>query len=65
MGLTFVEPDAAVDVKEPGVMAMVVAPLVAQLSWVLVPELMVDGFAVKEVIVGTDPLPGGTFVEPI
>ena len=52
VGLTLVEPLADVDVKVPGVIAMLVAPLVAQLSVLLVPEFMLVGLAVKELIVG-------------
>jgi len=58
-----VEPLADVDVNVPGVMAIVVAPVAAQLSALLVPELMVVGFAVKEVIAGAEPFPVGE-VEP-
>ena len=47
-----VEPLADVDVNVPGVMARLVAPADAQLSALLVPEFMLVGFAVKEVIVG-------------
>ena len=46
----------------PGVMAILVAPVVAQLSVLLVPEFMLVGFAVKEVIVGTEPFPGDELV---
>jgi hypothetical protein len=42
-----------VDVKVPGVMAMLVAPVVAQLSVLLWPEVMLAGLAVKMVMVGT------------
>jgi hypothetical protein len=52
VGLTVVEPLAEVDVNVPGVMAMPVAPLVAQLNVLLEPELMLAGFAVKELMVG-------------
>ena len=52
MGLTLVEPLADVDVKVPGVIAMLVAPAAAQLSMLLEPELMVVGLAVKELMVG-------------
>ena len=38
VGLTFVEPFAEVEVKLPGVIAMLVAPLVAQLSVLPEPE---------------------------
>jgi hypothetical protein len=51
-GLTVVEPVADVEVKVPGVMAMVVAPVVTQLNVLLAPELMLVGFAVKDVMVG-------------
>ena len=50
-GLTLVEPLADVVVNVPGVMAMLVAPVVAQVS-VLEPEVMLVGLAVKELIVG-------------
>jgi hypothetical protein len=52
VGLTLVEPLADVDVNVPGVMAMLVAPLVTQLSVLLEPEVMLVGSAVKELIVG-------------
>ncbi|HTT34044.1 MAG TPA: hypothetical protein VMH48_10620 [Methylomirabilota bacterium] len=55
MGLTFVEPVAEVDVNVPGVMAMVVAPLVVQLRVLLEPEVMLVGLAEKELIVGALP----------
>ena len=55
MGLTLVEPLADVDVKVPGVMAILVAPVVAQLSVLFAPEFMLVGSAVKEVIVGGEP----------
>jgi hypothetical protein len=51
-GLTLVEPLAEVEVNVPGVMAIVVAPLVAQLSLLLEPETTLAGLAVKELIVG-------------
>jgi hypothetical protein len=41
-----------VDVNVPGVMAIVVAPLVVQLNMLLEPELILVGLAVKELIVG-------------
>ena len=47
-----VEPVADVDVNVPGVMAILVAPVVAQLSVLLEPEVIVVGLAVKELIVG-------------
>jgi hypothetical protein len=51
-GLTLVEPVAEMEVKDPGEMAMVVAPDVVQLRVLLDPELMLIGLAVKELIVG-------------
>ena len=51
-GLTLVEPPAFVEVNVPGVMAMLVAPVVAQLNVLLAPELMPVGLAVNEAIVG-------------
>jgi len=57
VGLMLVEPLADVDVNVPGVMARLVAPADAQLSVLLVPEFMLVGFAVKEVIVGAEPFP--------
>src|SRR5208282_4760428 len=62
-----VEPLADVDVNIPGVMAIVVAPAAAQLSVLLVPEFMLVGSAVKDVIAGTEPFPEGEldgFVAP-
>ena len=50
MGVTVVEPLAEVDVNVPGVMAMPVAPVVAQVSVLLAPDLMLTGLAVKELI---------------
>ena len=52
VGLTLVEPLAAVDVNVPGVMAILAAPVVAQLSVLLEPEVILVGLAVKELIVG-------------
>ena len=52
VGLTSVEPLADVDVNVPGVMAMLVAPVVSQLSVLLEPEVILVGLAVKELIVG-------------
>jgi hypothetical protein len=62
-GLMLVEPLAEVDVNVPGVMAILVAPAAAQLSVLLVPELMLVGLAVKEVIVGPESFPGGELDE--
>jgi hypothetical protein len=55
VGLTLVEPLADVDVNVPGVMAILVAPAAAHVSVLLVPELMLVGFAAKDVIVGVEP----------
>jgi hypothetical protein len=52
VGLTLVEPPAEADVNVPGVMAMLAAPVAAQLSMLLEPEIMPVGFAVKELITG-------------
>jgi hypothetical protein len=57
VGLTFIEPLADADVKVPGVMAILVAPLVSQLSVLPAPEFMLAGAAVKEVIAGAEPAP--------
>jgi len=63
VGLMLVEPLADVDVNAPGVMAILVAPAAAQLSVLLVPEFMLVGFAVKEVIIGAEPFPEDEFDE--
>jgi hypothetical protein len=52
VGLTLVEPVLDVEVKVPGVMAMLVAPVVVQLSVLLEPEVTLVGLAVKESITG-------------
>jgi hypothetical protein len=52
VALTLVEPLADVEVNVPGVMARLVAPLVAQRNMLLEPEVIVEGLAVKEPIVG-------------
>jgi hypothetical protein len=59
-----VEPLADADVNFPGVMAMLVAPVVAQFSALPAPEFMLVGFAVKEVIVGMAAFPGDELDEP-
>ncbi len=64
VGLTLVEPVADVDVKVPGVMAMLVAPEVIQLRVLLLPEVRLAGSAVKEVMAGTEPVGAGAVVEP-
>lgn len=52
VGLTFVEPLASVDVNVPGVMAMLVAPVAAQVSMLLEPAVMVAGLTPNELMVG-------------
>ncbi len=52
-GLTFVVPLEDVDVYVPGVIVMLVAPEVAQLSVLTPPGAMVEGLAVNELIDGT------------
>ena len=64
VGLTLVVPVADVDVKVPGVMAILAAPVTIQLSVLLVPEVMLVGFAVKEAMVGAEPFTVGGVVEP-
>jgi len=51
-GLKLVEPLVLVEVKLPGVMAIDVAPVVAQLRVLLEPDVMLEGLAANEVIVG-------------
>ena len=55
VGLMLVEPLVEVEVNVPGVMAILVAPAAAQLSVLVVPELMLDGLATKDAIVGRVP----------
>jgi hypothetical protein len=50
--VTSVDPLADADVNVPGVMAMLVAPVVVQLSMLLEPEVMLVGSAVKELMLG-------------
>jgi hypothetical protein len=52
VGLTLVEPVAEVDVNVPGVMAILVAPVVPQPSILLEPEVILVGLAAKELMVG-------------
>ena len=52
MGLTLVEPLAAVDVNVPGEIATLVAPVVAQVKVLLEPCVMVAGLAVNEEMTG-------------
>jgi len=55
VGLTVVEPLEDVEVKLPGEMEREVAPLVAQVSVLLVPELMLAGLAENEEMEGVEP----------
>ncbi len=52
VGFTLVEPLALEDVNVPGVIAIVVAPVVVQLNVLLAPAAMLVGFALNEPIVG-------------
>jgi hypothetical protein len=52
VGLTLVDPLADVEVKEPGVMPILVGPEVIQLSVLLEPDVMLEGLAMNELIVG-------------
>lgn len=58
------------DVNVPGVIAMLVAPVVVQFSVLLEPDLMLAELAVKDVTEGAEPVPGmvvvgsGLLVEP-
>ena len=52
VGLTLVEPVADAEVNVPGVIAMLVAPVVDQSNILLEPEAMLGGVAVNEEIVG-------------
>jgi hypothetical protein len=62
VGLTLVEPFAVVDVNAPGVIAMLVAPVVVQLSVLLEPEVMLAELAVKDVTEGAEPVPGAVVI---
>jgi len=52
VGLTLVDPLADTEVKVPGAMDTLVAPVVDQLSALLAPEAMLAGPAEKELITG-------------
>lgn len=52
MGLTANVPLGESDLNVPGVMAMMVAPVVAQVSLLLAPVSMLAGLAVNELIAG-------------
>jgi hypothetical protein len=57
VGLTLVEPLAKADVNAPGVIAMPVAPVVVQFKVLLLPDVMFEGVAANELIVGLLPVP--------
>ncbi len=65
VGLILIEPFADVDANVPGVMVIPAAPTASQLSVLLVPEFMLVGFAVKEMMVGKEPFPETEFDELI
>jgi hypothetical protein len=52
VGLTIVDPVADVDVNVPGVIAILAAPAVVQLSVLLEPEAMLVGLGENELMVG-------------
>ena len=52
VGATVVEPLADVELRPPGVMEILVAPVVDQLKVLVEPEVMLEGLAVKELIDG-------------
>ena len=52
VGLTLVEPLADEEVNAPGVMEMLVAPVVAQLSVLLEPEVILAALAVNVMMAG-------------
>jgi hypothetical protein len=64
VGVTVVEPLAAAEMNVPGVMAMLVAPVVTQLNVLLEPEAMLAGLAAKALIVGAEPVVGEEMLEP-
>ena len=55
VGCTVVEPLAEVELKPPGEIEMVVAPLVAQFKALLKPEFMLVGLATNDEMDGADP----------
>jgi hypothetical protein len=63
-GLTLADPLADMEVNVPGVMAILIAPVLVQLRVLLAPEFMVVGFAAKDVIAGTAPFSGDEPDEP-
>jgi len=61
VGFTLIEPLAEVELNPPGAIAILVAPLVSQLSVLPAPEFMLVGLAVKEEIAGTETGPENKF----
>jgi hypothetical protein len=59
VGLTDREPLAEVDVNVPGVIAILVAPSLVQLSMLLDPAAMLVGLDANDLITGTEPDVGG------
>ena len=64
VGVTVVEPLAAVEVNVPGEMAILVAPVVTQLNVLLEPEAILVGLAANVLIVGAEPVAGEEMFEP-
>jgi hypothetical protein len=52
VGATVVEPLADVELRPPGVIEILVAPVVDQLKVLVEPEVMLEGLAAKELIDG-------------
>lgn len=52
VGLTPIDPLALSDANDPGVMTMLVAPVVTQFRVAAAPDATVDGLAVNDEIVG-------------
>jgi hypothetical protein len=54
VGFTVYEPLGEMDWNVPGVIAMLVAPVVAQFNLAALPGMMLAGVAVNELMVGLD-----------
>jgi hypothetical protein len=52
VGLTVADPLAPFELNAPGLIATLVAPVVAHVSVVLVPDAILGGFAANDVITG-------------
>jgi hypothetical protein len=52
VGFTLVDPLADEEVNDPGVIAMLVEPVVAQLNVLLAPDVMLAGLALNELMTG-------------